>query len=94
MAAVLAQAEYDQQAEAYSKCKRAAWRDVIERDIAQRMFGDHATPGEITYDLACGDGFHTRWLASSGLFENNQKYLERYAIVGDSPVWVTLFLSP
>ncbi|MBT97157.1 MAG: hypothetical protein CL902_00820 [Dehalococcoidia bacterium] len=70
MASTIAKSEYDQQAVAYSKCKRAAWRTAVEMDIAQRMFRDHATPDEITYDLACGDGFYTRWLASSGLFEN------------------------
>ena len=55
---------YDTIAEEYKRAKQQPWRLHIEHYALFEMVGDLA--GKSVLDLACGEGFHTRFLKQKG----------------------------
>src|SRR5579871_371515 len=57
-------AYYDQIAEQYRKAKRQSWRMHIEHHTLFSLLGD--LHGKSVLDLACGEGFYSRFIKRAG----------------------------
>jgi len=59
----IARAQYDTQADEYKQSKMAAWRLMIEMQMADNLLAViGGIEGKRVIDLACGDGHYSRWL--------------------------------
>jgi ubiquinone/menaquinone biosynthesis C-methylase UbiE len=56
--------DYDQIAEQYKAAKRRPWRMYVEHHTLFGLLGD--LRGKAVLDLACGDGFYSRFLKRAG----------------------------
>jgi ubiquinone/menaquinone biosynthesis C-methylase UbiE len=56
--------DYDQIAEQYRRAKRQPWRMHIEHHTLFKLLGD--LRGQAVLDLACGEGFYSRFLTQAG----------------------------
>ena len=56
--------EYDAIADAYAESMRLPFRDAVEQQTLRELLGD--VSGANALDMACGDGFYTRWLKRAG----------------------------
>src|SRR5215475_9346496 len=55
---------YDEIAEEYKRAKQQAWRLCIEHFTLFKLVGDLS--GKTVLDLACGEGFYTRFIKRRG----------------------------
>jgi toxoflavin synthase len=56
--------DYDPIAEQYKRSKQQPWRTYIEAITLMELIGDPA--GKAVVDIACGEGFYTRFLRQRG----------------------------
>lgn len=56
--------KYESTADLYAESMRLPFRDAIEQHSLSELVGDIA--GATALDMACGDGFYTRWLKRAG----------------------------
>ncbi|MXY23844.1 MAG: class I SAM-dependent methyltransferase [Acidobacteria bacterium] len=56
--------EYETIADLYANSMRLPFREVVEQHTLRELVGDIS--GATTLDMACGDGFYTRWLKRAG----------------------------
>ena len=56
--------EYEAIADAYAESMRLPFRDAVEQQTLRELLGDLS--GANALDMACGDGFYTRWLKRAG----------------------------
>ena len=56
--------EYETIADLYADSMRLPFRKVVEQHTLRELLGD--VSGATTLDMACGDGFYTRWLKRAG----------------------------
>lgn len=56
--------DYDPIAEQYKRSKQQPWRTYIEAFTLMELIGDPA--GKAVVDIACGEGFYTRFLRQRG----------------------------
>ena len=56
--------EYEAIVHAYAESMRLPFRDAVEQQTLRELLGD--VSGANALDMACGDGFYTRWLKRAG----------------------------
>jgi ubiquinone/menaquinone biosynthesis C-methylase UbiE len=56
--------DYDTIAEEYKRCKQMPWREHVEHFTLFELIGD--LKGKDVLDLACGEGFYTRFIKRAG----------------------------